>query len=375
MQPSDPAGTAARSSLPAVDPQTLLAQLGSEVAGALSSAAERVGALATTGRIGRIELRALRDDIERARRAAIVAQQVSRLASGRVTLVKEGLELAALLREAVRQRAREIGARSIELQQLLSAVDVRSDPTLLFALLQAVLDWSFEHACTRIDLDVKASAWPAQAQLHSAFGYRGTNEAETDASPPGEHGDEALDTVSWCLVQQTAAVLDLGLRRHDANGRTEMVLEFPATLAPSLRSPANVTHGTTPGAFIAPAPGGHHVLALMTRREVCSLVREALRPMAAQVDFVDTVEEARRLCAGTTPQAVVYEASLASEAFEQMRAGLLAAAPRVAFVRIVEEGRAFELMNAGGRPLACVGRDGIIESLPAALQFELTRVA
>jgi hypothetical protein len=32
-------------------------------------------------------------------------------------------------------------------------------------------------------------------------------------------------------------------------------------------------------------------------------------------------------------------------------------------------------MNAGGRPLACVGRDGIIASLPSALQFELTRLA
>ena len=375
MQPSDPAGTAAGSRQPAVDPRTLLAQLGSEVAGALSSAAERVGALATTGRIGRIELRALRDEIERARHAAIVAQQVARLASGRVTLVKEGLDLAALQREAVCQRAREIGARGIELRQLLTAVDVRSDPTLLFALLQAVLDWSFEHACTRIDLTVSASAWPAQAELHSSFGYRGSDETETTAGSSDEDSDDTLDTVSWYLVQQTAAVLGLGLRRRDAHGRTEMVLEFPATLAPSLRAAASVPPAMAATAVVTQALGGHHVLALAARREVCSLVREALRPLGAQVDFVDTVDEARQLCAGTTPQAVVYEAAMAGDAFEQLRAGLLAAAPRVAFVRIVEDGRAFELMNVGGRPLACVGRDGIIESLPSALQFELTRLA
>jgi hypothetical protein len=375
VQPSDPAGTAAGSRQPAVDPQTLLAQLGSEVAGALSSAAERVGALAASGRIGRIELRALRDEIERARRAAIVAQQVSRLASGRVSLVGEGFDLAALLREAVRQRAREIGARGIEMWQLLTTVDVRSDPTLLFALLQAVLDWSFEHACSRIDLTVKASAWPAQAELHSSFDYRGNDETETTAGFPDAESDDTLDTVSWHLVRQTAAVLGLGLRRRDAHGRSEMVLEFPATLAPSLPALADATPGSAAAARLTQALSGHHVLALAARREVCSLVREALRPLGAQVDLVDTVDEARQLCAGTTPQAVVYEASLAGEAFEQLRAGLLAAAPRVAFVRIVDEGRAFELVNAGGRPLACVGRDGIIATLPSALLFELTRLA
>jgi len=375
VHPSDPAGTAAGSSQPAVDPQILLAQLGSEVAGALSSAAERVGALAASGRIGRIELRALRDEIERARRAAIVAQQVSRLASGRVSVVREGLDLAALLREAVCQRAREVGARGIELQLLLTAVDVRSDPTLLFALLQAVLDWSFEHACTRVDLTVKVAAWPAQAELRGSFGYRGSDETEATAGSPDEHSDETLDTVSWHLVRQTAAVLGLGLRRRDAHGSTELVLEFPATLAPSLRPAPNATPGATAAALVTQVLGGHHVLALAARREVCSLVREALRPLGAQVDCVDTVDEARQLCTGTTPQAVVYEASLAGEAFEQLRAGLLAAAPRVAFVRIVEEGRAFELMNTAGRPLACVGRDGIIASLPSALQFELTRLA
>jgi len=375
VQPSDLAGTAAGGGPPAVDPQTLLAQLGSEVAGALSSAAERVGTLAATGRIGRIELRALREEIERARRAAIVAQQVSRLASGRVIPVMEGLDLAALLRETVRQRAREIGARGIELRQQLATVDVRSDPTLLFALLQAVLDWSFEHACTRIDFTVSVSAWPAQAQLHSAFGYRGDDEGEAAAAAPGDGGDDTLATVSWCLVQQIAAVLGLGLRRRDAHGRTEMVLEFPATLAPNLRSTPTTTLDKTNTAFATQALGGHHVLALTARREVYGLVREALRPTGAIVDVVGTVDEARQLCAGTMPHAVVYEAALATEPFEHLRAGLLAAAPRLAFVRIVDEGRAFELLNSGGRPLACVGRDGIIESLPAALQFELARVA
>lgn len=124
--------------------QALLALLGNEVAVALTDAAERVTALATTGRISRAGLRVLRDEIDRARRAVLKGQQVARLASGRVRVSPERLDLTALLHESVRSRAREIHARGIELRQQLAPTEVRTDATLLPGLLAAVLDWSFE---------------------------------------------------------------------------------------------------------------------------------------------------------------------------------------------------------------------------------------
>ncbi|MCK7494560.1 MAG: hypothetical protein MZW92_27865 [Comamonadaceae bacterium] len=78
--------------------------------------------LAATGRISRASLRALRDEIDHARRVALTALQVSRLASGRVPVNHERLDLTALgARVGAPARAREIHARGVELRQHLAS--------------------------------------------------------------------------------------------------------------------------------------------------------------------------------------------------------------------------------------------------------------
>src|SRR5690606_38977172 len=62
----------------------LLAQVGEEIAGPLTRALELVTTLSSTGRIDRAGLRALCQDIGQARQAGIAAQQIARLAAGRV---------------------------------------------------------------------------------------------------------------------------------------------------------------------------------------------------------------------------------------------------------------------------------------------------
>lgn len=367
--PANPIGAAPRPAANAFDIQALLALLGNEMAAALSDAAERVTSLAATGRISRAGLRALRDEIDRARRAIIRGQQVARLASGRVRVSPERLDLTALLHDSVRARAREIHARGIELRQHLVSAEVRSDAALLPTLLAAVLDWTFEHSGTVIDLKLSVPGWPGRAQLRASFGYRATDEQVTAPAPLEADTDPALDTLSWRLLQQTAAVLGLDLWRRDTHGRTELTLDFPDTLAPSLQTLFN------PGAPAANSQphAGRHIVALMPRRDLRSLVREALRPMGLLLDFVATVDEARQLCASGLPHVVVYEAALAGPAFERLCAEWRADTPRLGFVRIVDQGRAFEVLNPGNGPVSCVGRDAIIESLPAALNFELAR--
>jgi hypothetical protein len=367
--PASPIGAALRPAAEAFDMQALLALLGDEVAVALADAAERVTSLASTGRISRAGLRALRDEIDRARRAVLKGQQVARLASGRVRVNPERLDLTALLHESVRERAREIHARGIELRQQLVPAEVRTDAALLPSLLAAVLDWSFEHACAVIDLKLSVPGWPGRAQLRTAFGYRAADELVTAAAPLAGDTDPALDSMSWRLLQQTAAVLGLDLWRRDAQGTTELTLDFPDTLAPSLQTLFN------PGAPAANSQphAGRHVLAWVPRRELRGQVRAALRPMGVLLDFVATIDEARQLCASGLPHVVVYEASLAGPEFERLCAEWRADAPQLGFVRIVDQGRAFEVLNLGRGPVSCVGRDALIESLPAALHFELAR--
>lgn len=358
------------------DPHGLVAQFGREVARPLTLATERVAALAASGAITRADLLALGGELERARRVAIVAQQVARLAQGGVDTVPVRLDLVALLREALQQRARDLEQRGLEVRHQFAPASARCDATLLFALLHTLLDWSFEHAHGRIDLQLELSPWPSRAQLRMHFAYRPADAGEPIAAVAPDRGEPALDSLDWRLAQQSAATLGLDLQRLDGDGRTALTLSFPDTVTPSLR--ALQGHAAcTPGATAPRALqlAGHQVLALAVRLELRNLVREALRPAGVLLDFAASIDEARSFCGEGLPHALIYEDAFAGEAFEQLRRQLQQQAPQLAFVRIVDDGRAFELRQVGGRTQACVGRDAIVRELRAALQFELERAA
>ena len=357
-----------------LDPQALITQLGSEVATLLSSALERVAVLNTTGRIDRDNLAALHAEIDLARRAGIMGQQVVRLSQGDVPLSHERLDLAALLREALRQRSREIDTQGIEVQQEFTGALVISDATLLFSLLQTMLDWAFEHAVSRIDIKLEVKNRPAHAVLTLKFAHQPAHTIDNAVMPMADAQTPELNTMSWRLLQQTAAVLGLMLDRDDPLGKTELQLEFPETLAPRIK-PSGTTdfqEAVSPTLSLN-LLAGSHVLVLAARREVRNMVREALRPLSLVLDFAGTVDEVQAQCAEAMPDAVVYEASLGGQRFERVRSELLAVSPRLAFVQIAEQGKAVQVLNQGGRQFTSVGRDAIIESLPEALKFELAR--
>jgi CheY-like chemotaxis protein len=357
-----------------LDPQALVAQLGGEVATTLSSALERVVTLATTGRIDKASLRALREEIDLARRAGIMGQQVVRLSNGHVQMSQEALDLTALMREALRQRGREMETRGIEVRQVFAAAEVMSDATLLFSLLQTTLDWAFEHAASRIDLKLDVKSWPSHARLAVAFMHQPPDEVDTQPGGLGDEEELGLNTMSWRLLQQTGAVLGLNLQRRDHPGRTELLIEFPETLSPRLPGLSVVESDISSSQPHNSQPlAGRHVVVLTSRREVRNTVREALRPMGLMLDFVSSVQEAQELCAEGLPHALVYDSTLAGDRFEALRAEMLGEVPNIAFIRLAEQGKAFEVLNVGGRQFASVGRDAIIESLPAALMFELSR--
>lgn len=360
-----------------VDAHELVAQMGSEVASTLTSALERVNALAATGRIDSAGLRALRDEVERARRVGMMGQQVSRLAGGRVQVAHERLNLTNLLRESLRLRGREIDARGIEIRQVLAPAEVMSDATLLFSLLQALLDWAFEHAVARIELAIDIRNWPACARLSCQFRHQPADEVDSQTMPlEGESAAATLETMSWRLLMQTAAVLGLRVQRKDPPGRTLLTLEFPDTLAPRVEGLGlGEFEDTGPQPLNSRPLAGRHVLVIAARREVRNGVREAVRPMGLMVDYVTSVEEAAEFCRGALPHAIVYDAQLGGERLERLRNASLATVPTLAFIEIADDGRGFENLNVGGRQTARIGRNDIGGSLPAALSHELTRLA
>ena len=352
----------------------LMAQLGREIAAPLASALERLNAFATTGRIDRPGLRALRDEVEWARRISLSAQQISRFASGRVRQTQQRLNLTQTLRNALAQRSRETAVRGIELRQDLQTAEVLVDASMLAALLQAVLDWSFEHARSHIEFRVDLKPWPVHARLACRFAYIPIDEAAESAAAP-RAGATTLETIPWRLLLQLGRTMGLQVQRADHDGSTQLTLEFPRTVVEGAAVLATLDldeGGPSAGPNSQPMVG-RHVLVLSSRRETRNSVRETLRPMGLMVDYVASVDEAREFCHGGLPHGIIYEAALAGENFRKLRAEWSREVPTLAFIEIGEQGRELEVSDLGGQRISRVGRDAIASGLPRALLFELAK--
>lgn len=338
---------------------------------ALSAALERVNALATTGKISRTGLRELREQIELARRIGIMGQQVNRLASGRVRQVAERVDLTAVVRDALLQHRRQVEARGLEVHQVLGPAQVMADPTLIFTLVETLLVWAFEHARSAIDVRIDLNDWPVFARLSCRFRFLSDDDIDGSLLT---HAESPLQTISWRLLQQAARTMDLPIRLNDDGASARLVIEFPRTVNDPSQTTALRDRADPQRQGLNSKPlAGSHLLVIAARRETRSLVRDAVRHMGLMIDYVNTVEEAREFCNGGMPHAILHESALGGERFERLRLDLLADMPQLVFIELSEDGQGLQTQQVGGRPGSRVSRGSIIESLPPALMFELSR--
>lgn len=347
---------------------SLVNQLAAEVASPLTTALERVIALATTGTIDRQGLHALRAELEQARRASMVSQQIARLSNRAVQQTHERLNLAQMMREALTARTSEIEARGIQVRQALKPADVIVDASLLFGLLQALIDWGLEQSRGGIEFRLDMKTWPAHARITCTFAHRLPDES---AAPSGS---QHLDTLAWRLVERIARTMQLPMDRSDDGMMVRTTLEFPRTVNEALEgaSVIELDHGFAMSTSMS-SLAGSQVLVFSARRDVRTQVKHALAHMGLMLDFATSLEELRDHCADDLPHAIVYESALAGEQFERLRNEWHFKRPDLVFIEITEQGNDFEMSSFDGAAIARVGRDAIVSSLPSALMFELAK--
>ena len=349
----------------------IIGQIGTEVGLPLSAALERVTVLATTGKIDRAGLRMLREEIERARRAGMIGQQLARFASGRIRQSPEQISVTQMLREVLLQRGREATARQIEISQALKPAEVVADATLLYALMQAVVDWSLELAQRKLEFKIDIKAWPPYARINLRFPHA-SSDASDRLTPVGTPLP-SLDSMSWRLVQQISWTLSLVLERTVHDGETTLTIDFPRTVHDEIEGVSVVEIDQGFGVSDNSKPlAGSHVLVVAGSRDNRSLIREAIRHMGLLVDFVGSVEEAEEFCRDALPHAIVFESVLANDRFQKLRYGIVGEMPTFVFIEIAPEGSALQL-STHGNDGARIGRDAVMQSLPSALIFELSR--
>ncbi len=347
---------------------TIVADIGAATAEPLTSALERIHALVSSGRIDRAGLRALRDEVERARQAGMIGQQITRFASGRLRQSHERLQLSDTLKGVLAHRHRETQARGIVLKPTLKPAEVIVDASLLFSLLNAVVDWALGCARSSVEFSIEMKSWPAHARLCCRFSHRPPDQ------PDGPAAAVVLDSLSWRLLEQTAWTMGLPLDRQDEGGATLLTIEFPRTANDEIEgvSTLEIDEGFAPSSNSKPLAGSH-VLVISARRELRVQVRDALRNMGLIVDFVGSVDEAAEFCRDSLPHAIIIESIQRGEKFAQLRDEISNEVPDFVFIEIIEEGNTFEMSGFSGSNVARVGRDVIDSSLPSALMFELSK--
>ncbi len=349
----------------------LVTQISEEIASPLTFALERIYALTSTGKIDRVGLRALREEIEQARQVGMLGQQIVRLSSGRVRLSNERVKLTEALQGVLVQRGREAQARGLTLRPALKQVEVLTDASLLFSLLNTLLDWVLTQARSGIELTVDIQTWSSQAQLSCSF------EGQIDHNPVVAHHAVAtrpkMDSLAWRLLEQTARTMNLELQRRDDAGSVSLVLSFPHTVTDAIDSLLDDDAGFAPSSLNSRPLAGSHVLVVASRRELRLQIRDALRDMGLVLDFVNTLNEAVDFCRDSLPHAIVIESIQASERFAAFRQELLDEVPHFVFIEIMEEGHTFEMSDFSDAQTARVGRELIDNSLSSALMFELSK--
>ena len=350
----------------------IIGQIGTEVGLPLSAALERVTVLATTGKIDRAGLRMLREEIERARRAGMIGQQLARFASGRIRQSPEQISITQMLREVLLQRGREATARQIEISQVLKPAEVVVDATLLYALVQAIMDWSLDLAQKNLEFKLDIKAWPPYARLTVRFAHA-SSDASDRLTPIGTPLP-SLDSMSWRLVQQISWTLGLVMDRNVSATETMLTIEFPRTIHDEIEGVSVVEMDQGFGVSDNSKPlAGSHVLVVACGREMRSLIKESIRHMGLLVDFVNSVEEAEEFCRDALPHAIIYESVLAGDRFQKLRSGIAAEMPSFVFIEVAPEGGALQLSTNSPDNGARIGRDAVMQSLPSALLFELSR--
>jgi CheY-like chemotaxis protein len=351
--------------------QELVAQVGRELAEPLTAALERVNALVSTGRIDRGGLKALLSEVDRARQAGIWCQQISRLSTGRAHQTHERVHLSNTAQSVLAHRAREFQNLGIVVTQAMTPVEVQADAPLLFGLLNAALDWAVGHARGQLAVSVAMQAWPSHGQLLLKFPFLGADQAQAagDSAVP-----QAFNSLHWHLLDQYARSMGVSIRRTVAAHMAELVLEFPHTVSPLLMVDAGDERDQGFATSVNSRPlAGSHVLVVASRRDLRLLVREAIKSMGLVVDFVSSVSEAVQFCRDGLPHAIVFESNLRGQRFDLLVEGIRTEVPEFVWVEVLEEGQAFDISSVSATGMARVGREAVMQSLPSALIYELSR--
>lgn len=344
----------------------VVAQLAAEVSGPLTQALNRVVTLATSGSIDRGGLSALRSEIDDARRAGLLGQQIARFAHGHARLGTEQVDLGPLLREVLTELAAHACPGTPGHRHQQASAQVMGDASLLHTLVEAAASWAQGLAAEAIEWHLEAETWQPTARLTCRFRLQPEAAAQLPAG-------EGLDSLDWLLLRYAAHVAGVSVARALQDGQVRLTLRVPhlVTQARADMSTVELDTGPSTRALLT----GCQLLVLAARRDTRQRVRDALRGHEVFIDYVATVEAAEAYCDDGYPQVLLYDdafdAAFDGQPLQALQERLSRLTPSVTVIALLPSGQGCEV----GERVIRLGADGLAQTLPSILLMELARQA
>lgn len=329
--------------------------------------------LVGAGRLRRNEAKALSDAMHQLRATSLRAQQITRLAGGRIRQARERVDLSELVRHVLHDRTPEIEGAGVAVSSELLPVDVLLDPPVAISLVNAILDWAMSFS-KQLHLTLSPADFPGPARL----AVRVTTPPPAQGTQRGGAGWTARprgrrlnDGLHWMLLRQIAAASGLEVSRTRADGAALLTIEFPKTyLSTGGMACLDLTdHG-------ADAPLRETwVLVLVRDERVRAEAVEALRKMGIAAKAAADAAQARTLLGDTRPNVLVTGYDVAPDEIAAFRQDVLGGEERCPLVEITRELPSFHLSGFDRFETPKVGREQLAAELPPTVLFELVKVA
>jgi hypothetical protein len=330
--------------------------------------------LVGAGRLRRSEAKALSDAMHQLRGTSLRAQQITRLASGRVRQARERVDLAELVRHVLEDRAGELETAGVGITSDLEGVDVLLDPPVAISLINSIVDWAMSFS-KQVHLSLAQAEWPGPAQLK----VRVTTPPPAQPAHPGgvgwtvrQRGRRLNDGLHWMLLRQIAASSSLAVVRSREDGAAVLTIDFPKTFV-STEGVACLELTDSNGNASAPLRDTW-VLVVARDERIRTEALDALRKMGIQAVAEKDMERARAAIVDTRPNVLVTGYDVPADEVAAFRRDVLGGEDRCPLVEITREMPSFHLNGFDRFETPKVGREQLTAELPPTVLFELVKV-
>jgi hypothetical protein len=312
------------------------------------------------------QTQALRRAVADLQHTSLRAQQLTRLASGRIRQYRESLDLSQVVRAVLRDRSPGAALSQSIAQADLSPVDLFMDAAVAYTIVDSSLAWMFARC-----RDIVIRTEPARGDDGNAMlvitGRRFAGDAP-EGAPRRRRLEDGLDLV---LARQAADSAGLPMQLRQDGPLVGISVLFPQALTglggglPGLERPTRAPVPNTP----------EWVLVITTDSGLVSSAAFGLGQAGFETRGAQTARDARAKLR-ESPVGVILDEDAAGGEFDALRAELLAADGPRPLIEIVRRADAASAPPANAREdWAKVARNDVVPDIAPTLLVELAKAS